>query len=166
MTQQTLLPSTGPRLVVEFTIVGVQKPQGSKIAQPVYRNGKAVMKDGRPVLIVRDDNPDLQEWRRHVARQCAKHFPDTLIAGPVRLEITFQRERPLSHFGTGRNACVLKANAPKYPTLRPDTLKLARAIEDALTGVVWCDDSQVVDHALSKRYGPRFETTVKVYAID
>ncbi len=166
MTQQTILPSTGPRLLVEFTVVGAQKPQGSKIAQPVYRNGKAVMKNGRPVLIVRDDNRDLQEWRRHIAREAAKHFPDTLAAGPIRLEITFRRERPLSHFGTGKNAGVVKGNAPEYPTLRPDTLKLARAIEDALTGVVWYDDSQVVDHVLSKRYGPRFETTVKVYAID
>ncbi len=166
MTNQTILPPSGHRLLVEFTVVGVPKPQGSKIAQPVYRGGKAVMKNGRPVLVVRDDNRDLKEWRRHVAREAAKHYLDTLIAGPVRLEILFRRERPLSHFGTGKNSGVLKANAPEYPTMRPDTLKLARAIEDALTGVVWCDDSQVVDHALSKRYGPRFETTVKVYAID
>lgn len=166
MIQQTLLPSTGPRLLVEFTVVGAQKPQGSKIAQPVYRNGKAVMKNGRPVLIVRDDNRDLQEWRRHVARQCAKHFPDTLIAGPVRLEIEFRVPRPNRHFGTGRNAGVLKSHAPRHPIVRPDLDKLARAICDSLTAVVWCDDAQVVDLVLSKRYGPRFDTTVKVYAID
>jgi hypothetical protein len=65
---------------VEFTVVGAQKPQGSKIAQPVYRNGKAVMKNGRPVSSCRRQ-PRLQEWRRHNAREAAKHFPYPAAAG-------------------------------------------------------------------------------------
>jgi hypothetical protein len=32
-------------------------------------------------------------------------------------------------------------------------LKLARAAEDALTGVLWLDDSQIVDERISKAYG-------------
>jgi len=32
-------------------------------------------------------------------------------------------------------------------------LKLARAVEDALTGVIWADDAQIVDEVIRKRYG-------------
>jgi Holliday junction resolvase RusA-like endonuclease len=32
-------------------------------------------------------------------------------------------------------------------------LKLARAVEDALTGVVWRDDAEIVAEGLAKLYG-------------
>lgn len=32
----------------------------------------------------------------------------------------------------------------------PDVLKLARGVEDALTGIVWRDDAQIVNESLSK----------------
>ena len=43
-------------------------------------------------------------------------------------------------------------NKPAPPmTQRPDTIKLARAIEDALAGVAYNDDSQIIHHYLIKR---------------
>jgi Holliday junction resolvase RusA-like endonuclease len=58
----------------------------------------------------------------------------------------------------------LKPNAPKYPTTRPDALKLARAAEDALTGIIWTDDAVTVDLTIKKRYGelPGVNITVRV----
>lgn len=46
----------------------------------------------------------------------------------------------------------MKPLAPIAPIVRPDLLKLARAVEDALSGVLWKDDSQVVVEVLRKRY--------------
>jgi predicted short-subunit dehydrogenase-like oxidoreductase (DUF2520 family) len=50
-------------------------------------------------------------------------------------------------------------------------LKLARGVEDALTGIVWRDDAQIVVEHLEKRYGSpaRCEVRVKylgVYACE
>ena len=42
---------------------------------------------------------------------------------------------------------------PPFPTARPDLLKLARAVEDAIQSVVYRNDSQIVDEVLHKRYG-------------
>ena len=56
------------------------------------------------------------------------------------------------HYGTGRNADQVKASAPPHPTTKPDATKLVRAVEDALTGVIWRDDSQVVRQWASKVY--------------
>jgi Holliday junction resolvase RusA-like endonuclease len=43
--------------------------------------------------------------------------------------------------------------------VKPDVLKLARAVEDALTGILYRDDAQIVTEVLRKRYGdpPRVE---------
>jgi crossover junction endodeoxyribonuclease RusA len=40
-----------------------------------------------------------------------------------------------------------------HMTKKPDIDKLIRAVLDALKGVAWCDDSQVVSVYASKRYG-------------
>ncbi len=48
------------------------------------------------------------------------------------------------------------------PSVKPDADKLLRAIFDALTGLAYADDSQVVSVALMKRYGPSEQVTVTV----
>jgi Holliday junction resolvase RusA-like endonuclease len=66
--------------------------------------------------------------------------------------------RPRAHFG----ARGLRPAAPAWPTVRPDVLKLARAVEDALTGLVWRDDSQIVVELLTKQYGEQASCEVLV----
>jgi Holliday junction resolvase RusA-like endonuclease len=38
------------------------------------------------------------------------------------------------------------------PVVMPDATKLLRGLEDALTGVVWHDDAQIVSQHVEKRY--------------
>jgi Holliday junction resolvase RusA-like endonuclease len=56
----------------------------------------------------------------------------------------------------------LRASAPRYPTGRPDVLKLARACEDALTGVIWRDDAQIVVERLYKDWGEPARVLVEI----
>ncbi len=154
-------------LPIVFTIHGEPKPQGSKVAQVIYgRDGKPVFKNGRVLAVVRDDSKQLRAWRQDVATTAAEAIVKAGIVepllGPVSLSIVFTRARPAGHFGTGRNARALKASAPKHPTTRPDTVKLTRAVEDALTGIVWRDDSQVCHHVLVKAWGQDFRTVVTI----
>ena len=46
------------------------------------------------------------------------------------------------------------ASGVLLPTGRPDLDNIAKAILDAMNGVVFNDDSQITDLILSKRYGP------------
>jgi Holliday junction resolvase RusA-like endonuclease len=134
---------------VTFTVVGTPEPAGSKRAFPIKRGGQFT---GR--VAVTDANPRVKSWQGAVADAAAKAANGVYFEHePVGLSLVFSMKRPAGHYGSGRNADKLKPSAPARPTVKPDALKLARAIEDALTGVVWRDDSQVVVEAIDKRYG-------------
>lgn len=140
--------------VAEFVVIGIAKPGGSK-------RGFVNPKNGR--VIITEDSKN-RSWRQEVAQAgavaMAGREPEL---GALAVTFTFVRPRPRGHFGTGRNAGVVKTGAPAFPITRPDVLKLARAAEDALTGIVWRDDSQIVDERLLKVWGApeRLEVVVR-----
>lgn len=133
---------------LSLEVEGVPVPQGSK---RLGRNRAT----GRAVLL--DDNPALAAWRAHVSLRARLEWAGRApIAGPVSIWADFYLPRPKSHYGTGRNAGKLKDSAPRWPTVKPDVDKLARAVLDSLTVAgVWGDDAQVVGLSGFKHYaGP------------
>lgn len=109
-------------------------------------------------------NEPLEAWNGRVSQfaqeQCnrcfdrATDFGGTPWAQPIYLEAEFAFQRPKSHYkGGNRDLGILKHNAPAFPIGRPDRGKLLRCIEDALAGIVYVDDAQVVDGKVSKVYG-------------
>lgn len=142
-------PPAGPyRSVPDFRLVvfGQAKPAGSKRALPL--GGK---KGNRAIVV--DANPNSREWKDQVATEARlAMLKRELLDGPLQAEFTIYVRRPKSHYGTGKNAHRIKASSPDYPTVKPDLLKLARGIEDALTGIVYPDDAQIVTEILKKRY--------------
>jgi Holliday junction resolvase RusA-like endonuclease len=142
---------------IRFTVYGDCQPAGSKRA--FFRNG---MK--HPSVV--DDNSKSKGWKHVVAYSARQVYQGPLLDGPLRFTATFYRPRLKGHYGSGRNAAALKASAPEYPTTKPDVLKLARAAEDALTGVVWRDDAQIVDEHLFKRWGEPARVEIVIEQIE
>lgn len=132
---------------LHIDVLGAPQPQGSKKG--------FVVKGTRRVVIV-DDNPEsLKAWRTEVATAARNTMGRAEpLAGPVVVGCAFYIPRPKYHYRTGRFAELLRPDAPLYCTTKPDVDKLLRAILDALTGVCYTDDSQVVG------IGP----TTKLYA--
>lgn len=140
---------------VSFTVHGHAATAGSKRG---FYNAKAKR------VIVTDDNAKSRPWKAQVADAAAQAMNGREpLDGPLLLELTFWIPRPKGHYGTGRNAPAVKPGAPQAPAVKPDLLKLARAVEDALTGVVYRDDAQVCAETLTKAYttgGARTEVRV------
>lgn len=101
-------------------------------------------------------------WRKEVIRAATDAAgPDWVILEEATLvDVTFYGPRSSSHYGTGRNAGILKASAPTYPIAQgrygaglQDIDKLARSILDALkiAGIIR-DDSIVTDLNCRARY--------------
>jgi Holliday junction resolvase RusA-like endonuclease len=78
------------------------------------------------------------------------------------LYVDFYLSRPKAH----RGAKGLKPSAPHHHTTKPDTTKLLRCLEDALTNVIWRDDTQVVRQHVSKNYGDPERTEVRIVRVD
>lgn len=130
---------------VNFFVPGLPAPAGSKKAFAHASTGKIVVTD--------TSGKRGRDWRASVADHAVVAMQGRgLMLGPVRLLVVFGMPRPKGHYGTGRNASRLKAGAPKHHTTKPDATKLLRAVEDAMTGIVWRDDAQVVEQEVRKIY--------------
>jgi Holliday junction resolvase RusA-like endonuclease len=75
-----------------------------------------------------------------------------MIVGPIEVDLCFYILRPKSHFGTGKNAGVLKTKAPIFHTKKSDLDNLIKFPLDILNQQVWKDDAQIFKIIASKHY--------------
>jgi Holliday junction resolvase RusA-like endonuclease len=139
--------------MIEFFVPGKAQPGGSKKA--FY-----IPSLGRPV--VTEANAKAAGWKQDVKVFAKQAYDGPLITGAVRVQCIFHVERPKGHYGSGKNAGQVKASAPQYPTSKPDSTKLFRSTEDAITGVIWKDDAQVVEQVVSKIYSNTPGAEIKI----
>lgn len=132
------------RTALVFTVYGKPQPAGSKRAFVITGTNRAS---------VTDANPKSRDWKNAVASEAYKVHAGDLLDGPLAVQFTFYFPRPKGHYRTGKNIGQLKPSSPMFPATKPDALKLARGVEDALSGVVYRDDAQIVQEVLAKRFG-------------
>lgn len=82
-----------------------------------------------------------------------------LIVGPVLMELHMFHPVPRS-WSKKRQAMALVGEV--MPTVKCDADNCLKAVCDALNGVVWRDDTQVVNVFLAKRYAENPRVEVKV----
>ena len=133
-------------MTYSFFVPGIPKPAGSKRAFAFRRaNGKL------GVTVTDASGQPGKDWRGDV-KVFAREVCKEPLKGPLQLIVTFYMPRPKSHYGTGKKRDVLRLDAPSFHTSKPDATKLVRAIEDAMTGIAWEDDAQVVSQVVGKVY--------------
>jgi Holliday junction resolvase RusA-like endonuclease len=138
---------------LRFTVHGIPQPAGSKRGFYNHKTGR---------VIVTDDAKNSRPWKAQVTDAAAQAMHGAeLLDGPLILGLEFYMPRPKGHFGKRG----LRPSAPTAPTVKPDLLKLARAVEDALTGIVYRDDAQIVREILDKFYGEPARVEVRLYKV-
>lgn len=147
-------------MTIEFTVYGKPVQMGSK---------KAFIPKGWKRAIITDDNGDKRkQWAGAVSQEAAAVMDGReLIGGKVLLSVDFYFSRPKSHFRSGKNAHLLKDDAPQWHIQTPDLDKLERCLLDAMTGIVYRDDSQVCGVMKGKHWTTeQARAVVKVMADD
>jgi Holliday junction resolvase RusA-like endonuclease len=111
--------------VIQFRADGIPVPQGSmKVI-----NGRVLHSQGSALAV----------WRSTIAWS-AKQAGAIPVADPIQMTLVFIMPRP-------------KTVKREFPSVAPDLDKLIRAALDALTGVAYLDDGQVVEIHAHKIYG-------------
>jgi Holliday junction resolvase RusA-like endonuclease len=130
-----------------FAVAGVPQTQGSK---------KGIVVGKRAIVI--DDNKDLlYPWRDKVGEHARRALPADweIIDGPVFAALTFYRHRGDDHYLVDGVTLGATGKRRPYPETRPDTGKMARAVHDAMQGIVYTEDSRITDDLAVKRWTER-----------
>lgn len=136
----------GPAITV--IAFGTPGPQGSKS----FTGIRSTKTGGRAPILV-ESSKKVRPWREAVADAATAAlyrlpaaqrlaFP---LSGPLRAEMVFTLKPP------ARIPAERYADGVPYPAAYPDTSKLVRSTEDALTGILWKDDAQVVRYGLVEK---------------
>lgn len=124
-------------------VYGLPAPQGSKrhVGHGVMVESSKALAPWREdvklaALRALEDHPDWDRAVSHIVGYFVFCFP-----------------RPRYHFRTGKNAHLLRDNAPHLVGKKPDLDKLLRSTGDALTAAgVWADDSRLAQAYTVKSY--------------
>ncbi len=119
-----------------FRVFGDPQPQGSKSAWLNKRTNKVIMSEA--------NDKKLKPWRKTVesaAKEYAKKNCIEPINDPVRIRQEFWLTKPAS-----------KPKRDTLPETSFDVDKLARAVNDAITGSIITNDARIVVLYLVKRY--------------
>lgn len=155
-----------------IVVPGIPRPGGSKSAFPFIREivrlpkpadcattfaFKAYLRSAvRIGVTVSESGTHTAEWRKQVVLSAKALGLEAPVKGwAYHTAYEFRMPRPQGHFATkgGKPAGLKPWAVGLVPNGKPDELKLIRSVEDALTGIVWQDDAEVVIHSAKKIYG-------------
>ena len=131
----------------EFSVHMKPITQGSVTAFPIKRKNGSV-----GAVITHNHSNELYSLRSAIEDEYRKAGGAMAEDGYVTMTMLFTFVRPKS----------VKAKKRLDMTVKPDLDKLCRTVLDALTGVAYKDDSQVIGIIANKRYGEVEMLHVKV----
>jgi Holliday junction resolvase RusA-like endonuclease len=142
---------------IKFTVYARPEPQGS--AKGFVLPGKF---GAKPRAIITTANPKLKPYRQELTHTAQAALAEAGVTAPmagkhvpVSVVFDFYLSRPES--------------IPKKRThlvVKPDADKLTRSTLDAMTGILFADDAQVVELSVRKHYGSPERADISVSILE
>ncbi|HWU85763.1 MAG TPA: RusA family crossover junction endodeoxyribonuclease [Kofleriaceae bacterium] len=135
--------------MIAIEVLGEPAPKGSM---------RAMLVKGRPVMIPGGTSANqrkLRAWTRaiqeRVEQQLGARTSPLYVDQPLSVMLLFKLPRPAGHFGSRGQ---LLPTAPAHPMAQKDDIdKLARAVLDALKGLLYDDDGRIAVLQCEKQWG-------------
>lgn len=133
--------------MIRIDVLGTPAPKGS---------GRAMIRGGRAVHVPSGSDANrhaLESWDVAVRLAALKVVGDrgpVFRDVPLALVVVFRMRRPRGHFH--KKTGELLPKSPRMPITKPDSSKTLRSTEDSMTGIVYDDDSRIVETLLRKEY--------------
>lgn len=135
--------------MITFTVPG--QPQGKGRAKIVRIGGFSRMATPQKTVAY-------EGLIAHAAQQAMAGA--ALLDGPVDVEVLIDCQVPAS-WSQRKQGDALAHRV--FPTTKPDTDNVLKAIFDGMNGVVWRDDVQAIDVLVHKRYSATPGVTVRAW---
>lgn len=124
--------------MISFTVFGTPQPQGSS---------RAFIPKGWKRPVITSANAKNKPWRQEIAGTALAEMEKANLRAaekgvPVTIEASFYFTKPKS-----------ARKRDLHKVTKPDADKLARSLLDALTGIAFADDSQVIQIKATKLFG-------------
>lgn len=127
-----------PEESLSFVVLGEPTPEGSTRAYYIKALDRTVT--------THQNKKGLEAWRNRVATEAQRALEGREwkcdSASAYTVNVDFVLSRPAS----------VPEHRRIHPTVKPDIDKLVRAINDALTSILFADDCQVVSMTMTKDY--------------
>ncbi|WP_400259631.1 RusA family crossover junction endodeoxyribonuclease [Candidatus Methanomassiliicoccus intestinalis] len=132
------MPIGEPLETLEFSVLGEPSPEGSTRAYYIKKINKTV--------VTHSNQGSLEAWRNRVATEAQRALEESCwiadSSSAYALDVDFYLTRPAS----------VQPHKRLHPIVKPDLDKFIRAINDALTGILFADDCQVIALNITKTY--------------
>jgi Holliday junction resolvase RusA-like endonuclease len=103
-------------------------------------------------------NPQ-EKYLEQIKWQVKPYAPEVPLTSPILMDITFYLPIPKTTSGIKKRQML---NGRIYHIKRPDLDNLAYNVTNALKGIIYADDSQIIDMHFKKIYGEKPKIVVKV----
>lgn len=140
------------KMYMHFDVPGV--PRGKQRPRVVRQNGRTI--SFTPDQTVQYEN--LVRWCYKTAE--GKRFPDDM---PLKVTIQAFYEIPKS---ASKKKRAQMLDGEIRPTKKPDADNIAKIICDALNGIAYRDDAQVVTCIINKRYSEEPSVSVEIEEVE
>lgn len=137
--------------MIQFTVYGEPVAQGRPRFSTI--NGHAVAYDPAKS----------RDYKHYVRLVASQHKPDKPLEGPLALYVNVYRSIPKSF---SKKKHKQAENGEIRPVTKPDVDNYLKGIKDALKGVIWNDDNQVVSVNISKWYSEQPRIEIKCYRLE
>jgi Holliday junction resolvase RusA-like endonuclease len=137
--------------VVSFTVYGEPSAQGRPRFTVI--NGHAVAYDPKKS----------REYKQYVRMVASQHKPEKPLEGALALQVNIYRSIPKSFSKKKR---MQAENGEIRPITKPDVDNFLKAIKDSMKGIIWNDDSQVVEVKVLKWYSDTPRIEVKCWQLE
>ena len=140
----------------DYHLVVLGEPRAQKRMKYATRG-----RDGKALPFIRNYDPSAGD-KQTLHQIVQQHAPPKPLLGPLRVDLFLYFGYRKQDYGSGRNAGILKPNAPQWKDTGKDRDNCDKLILDALTGVFFVNDSQVCAGEIIKKYAERPRTEIGI----
>lgn len=104
-----------------------------------------------------------RDYKKKVSETAKEYYSGEVLDEPLRVDVDIYRSIPKSW---SKKKKAQAKNGEIVPTSKPDIDNLFKGVADGMSGIVWRDDSIIIESRVRKIYSEVPRAEVRVYRVN